>query len=70
MERNNIIVAPQANDFSRLESEWKNSEFFDISISFYRFITTPGVMRSLFLETVKMETSFLDNMMIRTAKVI
>lgn len=49
MQSDNIRAAIQIDDLEAVEEAWKRSRFYDGSMSFYEFITTPSAERTLFV---------------------
>ena len=64
MNFNNIIAATGINDYERVEEDWKGSRFYDGTMDFYSFITTPSPERDMFIRERKKSYDFLGTVVI------
>ena len=64
MESNNIVAATGIRDYERVEEDWKGSRFYDGTVDFYSFITTPSPEREIFIRERKMTYDFLGTVVI------
>lgn len=64
MERNNIRAALQMDDFFKCEEAWKESDFFDGSVDFYTFVTTPTPERDEYFVRSNVSIDFNGAVMI------
>lgn len=69
METNNIRAAIQIEDFDECQEAWKESDFFDGSIDFYTFITTPTPEREAFIKSRNHTYDFMGAVVISKIQV-
>ena len=58
MKGNNITTAPCVDDYEKQEAAWMRSRYYDGTIDFYSFITTPSAARGLFIKECGRQVAF------------